>query len=167
MTEVDQDQDKATRYHEAAHAVFAVRVCDGEVLYVDVDEMYCRIRLPRPHGLVNYWGETMLTLAGEAAAYLAVRGEIRFWSWEELSDRAQMEAEGELDLSDSYDVMECLREMGGDPDQVYRAVVEETEKAVRELWREISAVADALREQRRLSGDEVVRLIDLPKEGQG
>lgn len=40
--QLDVDQDRATCYHEAAHAVLAVRVCGGVVECVDADGMYCK-----------------------------------------------------------------------------------------------------------------------------
>lgn len=155
----DEDYHRATCYHEAAHAVFAVRVCDGRVRYVDADEAYCAADFPVFRGWANSWRAAMYALAGRFAEQLEGWGETKPESWEEFSEGAEMEAGGELVPGDSYDLMESLREMG-DPEEEYRIVVEDTEQHVRELWPHITAVAEALVVRRRLEGDEVARLIE-------
>jgi hypothetical protein len=43
-------------------------------------------------------------------------------------------------------------------------VVSETEERVRELWPEITAVAEILMERGRLEGDEVARIIERARD---
>jgi hypothetical protein len=55
--------------------------------------------------------------------------------------------------------MEDLYGMG-DPEEEYTVVVSDTEETVRDLWPEITAVAEILTERDRLEGDEVARIIE-------
>ncbi len=157
MTEVDQD--RATCYHEAAHAVFAVRVCGGDVRYVDADEAFCASRFHYFGGWADSWRTAMHALAGWFAEQLAVRDEIRPESWEVLSEAAEVEVEDGQQYGDRSDLMDCLNEMG-DSEEEYQTVIADTEKQVRELWPQITAVAEALKVKRRLEGDEVSRIIE-------
>ena len=52
----------------------------------------------------------------------------------------------------------------GDPEEEYTVVVSDTEETVRELWPEITAVAEILMERGRLEGDEVARIIERASE---
>ena len=58
------------------------------------------------------------------------------------------------------DLEQMSAESGDSLEESYARVVEDTEKIVRERWRQITAVAEALRERRRLDGEEVARTID-------
>jgi hypothetical protein len=52
----------------------------------------------------------------------------------------------------------------GDPEEEYSVVVSATEETVRELWSEITAVAEDLMERGRMEGDEVARIIEHARE---
>ena len=73
------------------------------------------------------------------------------------------EAEDESMRGDTFDLMEDLYGMG-DPEEEYTVVVSDTEETVRELWPEITAVAENLMERGRLEGDEVSRIIERARE---
>jgi hypothetical protein len=162
MTEVDQY--RATSYHEAAHAVFALEVCGASLQYVSVDESYCAARIEM---FFNSWGDhwrrALYTLAGRFAEQLEIWGEIRPDSWEEFWEDAKIEAKDEPERGDTFDLMEDLYDMG-DPEEEYTVVVSETEERVRELWPEITAVAEILMERGRLEGDEVARIIERARD---
>ena len=90
-------------------------------------------------------------------------GEIRPDSWEAFWEDAVFEAEDESMRGDTFDLMEDLYGMG-DPEEEYTVVVSDTEETVRELWPEITAVAENLMERGRLEGDEVSRIIERARE---
>ena len=160
------DQDLATCYHEAAHAVFAVRVVGGFVRYVDVEERYCATRLYVSDGYAGSWRRALYTLVGRFAERLEIWGEVRPDSWEDFWEAARIEQEEmlEQDRGDTSDLIELLYEMG-DPEEEYGIVIRDTEKQVRRLWSEITAVAEALRRQRRLNGVEVIQVIETAQGG--
>ncbi len=58
------------------------------------------------------------------------------------------------------DLEQMSAESGDSLEESYARVVEDTEKIVRERWRQITAVAEALRERRKLDGEEVARIIE-------
>lgn len=153
----EADQDRATCFHEAAHAVFALRVCGGWVRYVDADEYFCAPGVPNYGGEADRLREAMYTLAGPFAERLDAWGETRSEPWDELALLHETES---LELgSDVHGLMTSL-ERADDPETEYRAAVEETEEQVRELWPEITAVAEALAKRRRLDGEEVESIIN-------
>lgn len=154
MNEVDQD--RATCFHEAAHAVFALRVCGGWVRHVDADEAFCASGVPNYGGEADRWREAMYTLAGRFAEQVDAWGETRSEPWDYLAEAHEL---GDLEPgSDAHGVAECFAR-ADDPGEEYRAAVEDAKETVRELWPEITAVAEALRERRRLDGAEVARII--------
>ena len=164
MTEVDQY--RATCFHEAAHAVFALKDLGFSLQYVSADESYCAARGPWVFGSAgHHWLRAIYTLAGRFAEQLEIWGEIRPESWEEFSEDAEIEAGDESIRSDTFDLMEDLYGIG-DPEEKYPLVVSETEEKVRELWPEITAVAEILVERGRLEGDEVARIIERAREQQ-
>jgi hypothetical protein len=70
MTEVDQY--RATCFHEAAHAVFALKVSDYSLQYVSADESYCAAKYPVFSGYAEHWRRAMYSLAGRFAEQLEV-----------------------------------------------------------------------------------------------
>ena len=165
------DQDRATCYHEAAHAVFAIRVCGGCVRYVDADEAYCLAGLSNFGGWAEYWRKALQTRAGKFAEMLDAWKEVRPKAWEELLEIAEMVDMGEVESCDDSDLVKLIYEMSADsgyePEEEYWGVVKETEEEVRRLWPEITAVAEALQEARRLSGEEVEQIVASVEEGKG
>lgn len=149
------DQDRATCYHEAAHAVFAIWVCDGCVRYVDADEAYCLAGLSNFGRWSEYWRKALQTRAGKFAEMLDAWKEVHPSPWEEFLVAAEMVSTGELESCDDSDLVELVYAMsadyGDEPEEEYRRIVEDTEEEVRRLWPEITAVAEALREARRLT----------------
>jgi hypothetical protein len=57
--------------------------------------------------------------------------------------------------------------MGVEPEEAYELIFWETVAEVRRLWPEITTVAEALRARKALSGDEVSRLIESARRGEG
>jgi hypothetical protein len=161
MTEVDQY--RACCFHEAAHAMFALKVCGFYLQYVSADESYCAAKVPVFSGYAEHWRRAMYALAGRFAEQLEIWGEIRPDSWEAFSEDAEFEAEDESIRGDTFHLMEDLYGMG-DPEEAYTVVVSDTEERVHELWPEITAVAEILMEQGRLEGDEVARIIERARE---
>jgi len=160
------DQWRATCYHEAAHAVFALKVCGYALRYVSAEEEYCAASGPAWTGWAESWRLSMYTLAGSFAERIDLWGEVRPEAYEDilLGHENELElGEPEERRSDDYGLVEALREMG-DPEEEYRTVVQTTEETLRELWPEIAAVADALMSERRLEGDAVARIIEDRKE---
>jgi hypothetical protein len=157
MTEVDQY--RATCFHEAAHAVFALKVCGFSLQYVSAEEAYCAASGPLFDGYAEHWRNAMYALAGRFAEQLEIWGEIRPESWEAFSEGAEIAAEDEFIRGDTFDLMEHLYGMG-DPEEEYPVVVADTNETVRELWPEITAVAEVLMARGRLEGDEVARIIE-------
>jgi hypothetical protein len=65
----DEILDHAHSYHEAAHAVFAVKVCGGKVSYVKTDDERgeCSSSSPAGGGYANHMRNAMRSLAGQIA----------------------------------------------------------------------------------------------------
>jgi hypothetical protein len=144
--------------------VFALEVCGFSLQYVSADESYCAARGPWISGSAgHHLCRAFYTLAGRFAEQLEIWGEIRPESWEVFSEDAEIEAEDEPIRSDTFDLMEDLYGIG-DPEEKYPLVVFETEERVRELWPEITAVAEILVERSRLEGDEAARIIERARE---
>jgi hypothetical protein len=62
------DQYRATRFHEAAHAVFALAVCGFYLQYASADESYCAARCALIFGSFgHHWRSALYTLAGRFA----------------------------------------------------------------------------------------------------
>jgi hypothetical protein len=161
MTEVDQY--RATCFHEAAHAVFALKVCGFYLQYVSADESLCAAKFPVFNGYAEHWRRALYTRAGRFAEQLEILAQILPESWEEFSEDAEIEAEDESIRGDTFYLMEDLYGMG-DPEGEYPVVVSDTEETVREVWPEITAVAEILMERGRLEGDEVARIIERARE---
>src|SRR5215211_6183343 len=85
----DEILDHAHSYHEAAHAVFAVKVCGGKVWYVktDAERGECSSSIPPGDGYSNHMRNAMRALAGEIATKLQIAalrgqtGEIEHIEW--------------------------------------------------------------------------------------
>lgn len=171
--ELERILDVATCYHEAAHAVFAVKVCGGEVIYVSADEGNCRsAMLPAFGGYSDYWRLAMQVFSGLTAESKAIDRELRPDSWEELSWRIDEAEEEGFENTDYHMLAEHVKGMASDPyeahdpEEHYRVVAEDTKSEVRRLWAEITAVAEALKKRRCLDGDEVSRLIESARKGE-
>jgi hypothetical protein len=70
----DEMLDHAHCYHEAAHAVFAMKVCGGKVWYVKTDDERgeCSSSSPAGDGYSNHMRNAMRSLAGEIATDLQI-----------------------------------------------------------------------------------------------
>jgi hypothetical protein len=143
--------------------VFALKVCDYSLQYVSADDSYCAAKCPVFDGYADHWRRAMCSLAGRFAELLEIWGEILPDSWEEFWEDAVFEAEDESIRGDTFDLMEDLYGMG-DPEGEYSVVVSDTEETMRELWPEITAVAEILVERGRLEGEEVARIIERARE---
>jgi hypothetical protein len=129
------------------------------------DESHCAAKFPVFSGYAEHWRRALYTLAGRFAEQLEILAEIHHESWEEFSEEAEIEAEHESRRGDTFHLMEHLYGMG-DFEEEYPVVVSDTEERVRELWPEITAVAEILMERGRLEGDEVARIIECAREQQ-
>jgi hypothetical protein len=162
-------------YHEAAHAVFAVKVCDGKVWYVKTDgeRGECSASSPAGGGYSNHMRNAMRSLAGDIATGLQIAAltgradEIEHVEWGTVLGTIEMGDDvtfGPLD--DFWNVVDSVKQMaadpfmGDEPEEVYGELLRETVDEVRRLWPEITAVAEALRVRKALNGDEVSRLIE-------
>jgi hypothetical protein len=155
------DQWRATCYHEAAHAVFVLKVCGGIVRYVSAETRYCAVKTEGIGTPASAWREALYTLAGSFAEMLEIWGEIVPESFTDLIEAAEMEAEEpEEERGDRYHLLRCVEAMGEGIEENYVAVVEETEKELRKLWSQIVAVAERLSEVGCLEGEEVAALIE-------
>ena len=166
---------RAHCYHEAAHAVFAVKVCGGKVWYVrtDGERGECPSSVPPGDGYSNHMRNAMRSLAGEIATDLQIAAltgradEIEHVEW---GTALEITEEGNEELFGSYEdfckVVDSVKQMaddpfmGGEPEEVYAELFRETVAEVRRLWPEITAVAEALQLRKYLNGDEVSRLIE-------
>ena len=155
----DEILDHANSYHEAAHAVFAVKVCGGKVWYVKMDDERCECSssIPPGGGYANHMRNAMRSLAGDIATNLQIAAltgradEIEHVEWGMALDIALF---GDEELFGSYGdfcnvVYSVMRRaddpfMGGDPEEVYGELFRETVAEVRRLWPEITAVGEAL-----------------------
>src|SRR5215211_5877514 len=165
----------AHSYHEAAHAVFAVKVCGGKVWYVKTDDDLgeCSSSIPPGDGYSNHMRNAMRSLAGEIATGLRIAAltgradEIEQVEWGTALDITEV---GNEEFFGSYEdfckVVDSVKQMaddpflGGEPEEVYGELFRETVAEVRRLWPEITAVAEALQVRKVLNGDEVCRLIE-------
>ena len=155
------DQWRATCFHEAAHAVFALKVCGFYVSYVSAEEFYTAVRGTAFEGWAEYWRRAMYTLAGSFAEQLEAWGEVRPEFWEDVLEAAEFESEEpEERRGDHFHLVEQITNMGGDLKENYEIVVQDTEEELYRLWPQITAVAERLLEVGRLEGEECVRLID-------
>jgi hypothetical protein len=164
----DVEQWRATCFHEAAHAVFALKVCGFKVLYVSAEESYTAARGSAFVGWAESWRHAMYALAGSFAEQLDWRGEVHPEVWEEVVwEAAEIESQGiEERLGDHFHLVEHIMDMGDDPEENYEIVVQDTENEVRRLWPQITAVAERLLEVGRLEGEECARLIETVHEGE-
>ena len=178
----DEILDHANSYHEAAHAVFAVKVCGGKVWYVKTDDEHCECSSSIPAGgggYADHMRNAMRSLAGDIAKdlqFAALTGradEIEHVEWGTALDITEL---GDEELFGSYgdfcNVVYSVTRMaddpfmGGDPEEVYGELFRETVGEVRRLWPEITAVAEALQVRKFLNGDEVSRLIESARKGE-
>jgi hypothetical protein len=177
----DEILDNAHCYHEAAHAVFAVKVCGGKVSYVKMDDEHCECSssIPAGGGYADHMRNAMRSLAGDIATNLQIDAltgradEIEHVEWGtalEITEVGNEELFGchEDFCNIVYSVMQMADDpfSGGDPEEVYGELFRETVAEVRRLWPEITAVAEALQERKVLNGDEVSRLIELARKGE-
>ena len=177
----DEILDHANSYHEAAHAVFAVKVCGGKVWYVKMDDEHCECSssIPPGDGYANHMRNAMRSLAGDIAKHLqfaALTGradEIEHVEWGTALEITEV---GNEELFGSYEdfckVVDNVKQMaddpflGGEPEEVYGELFRETVAEVRRLWPEITAVGEDLQVRKFLNGDEVSRLIESARKGE-
>src|ERR671921_2674013 len=121
-------------YHEAAHAVFAVKVCGGKVWYVKTDDERgeCSSSIPPGDGYSNHMRNAMRSLAGDIATDLQIAAltgrvddieHVEWWTVLEITE------EGDDALFGSYEdfckVVYSVKQMvddpfmGGEPEEVY------------------------------------------------
>jgi hypothetical protein len=168
-------------YHEAAHAVFAVKVCGGKVRYVKTDDERgeCSSSVSLGDGYSDRLRNGMRCLAGQIATNLQIAAltgratEIEHIEW---ATALEITEAGDEELFGSYDdfckVVESVEQMaddpfmGSEPEEVYEELLRDTVGEVRRLWPEITAVAEALRARKVLNGDEVSRLIESARQGE-
>jgi hypothetical protein len=177
----DEILDNAHCYHEAAHAVFAVKVCGGKVSYVKTDDERCECSSSSPAGggYANHMRNAMRSLAGQIATNLqiaALTGRADKIEHVEWGMALEITEWGDEELFGSYEdfcnVVYSVKQMaddpfsGGDPEEVYGEVFRETVGEVRRLWPEITAVGEALQVRKVLNGDEVSRLIESVRKGE-
>jgi hypothetical protein len=181
FTRKDQILDNAHCYHEAAHAVFAVKVCGGKVWYVKMDDEHCECSssMPQGGGYANHMRNAMRSLAGEIAKCLqiaALTGRADEFEHVEWGMALEITEWGDDVLFGSYEdfcnVVYSVKQMaddpflGGDPEEVYGELFRETVGEVRRLWPDITAVAEPLLVRKVLNGDEVSRLIESARKGE-
>jgi hypothetical protein len=156
------DEWRATCYHEAAHAVFAIKVHRGMVRYVSANESYCADRTEGIGTPASAWRGAICTLAGSFAEMFEIWGEIVPQSFTDICEGAEIEADEELyeERGDRYELLRCLEGMEGNIEENYAEVVRDTEKELRRLWPQVTAVAERLSEAGRLEGEEVAALIE-------
>jgi len=174
----DEILDHAHSYHEAAHAVFAVKVCGGKVWCVKKDDECgeCSSSIPPGDGYANHMRNAMRSLAGDIATDLQIAAltgradEIEHVEWGTALEITEV---GNEELFGSYEdfcnVVYSVNQMaddpflGSEPEEVYGELLRDTVAEVRRLWPEITAVAEALQVRKVLNGDEVSRLIELAR----
>jgi hypothetical protein len=177
----DKILDHAHCYHEAAHAVFAVKVCRGKVWYVKTDDERgeCSSSIPPGDGYANHMRNAMRSLAGDIAQSIQIAAltgradEIEYVEWGTALDITEWgEEETFGSLEDFCNVVDSVKRMaddpfmGDEPEEVYGELHQDTVSEVRRLWPEITAVAEALRVRKALNGDEVSRLIESARKGE-
>ncbi len=168
-------------YHEAAHAVFAVKVCGGKVWYVKTDGECgeCSASIPLGGGYSDHMRNAMRALAGGIAQDLQIAAltgradEIEHVEWSTILEITEMGDEVSFGpLDDFCNIVDSVKQMaddpfmGDEPEEVYGELFRETVAEVRRLWPEITAVAEALRVRKALNGDEVSRLIESARQGE-
>jgi len=166
---------RAHCYHEAAHAVFAVKVCGGKVFYVKKDDERgeCSSSIPPGDGYSNHMRNAMRSLAGEIATDLQIAAlngqanEIDPVEWGTALDITEDNDDVLFGCHEDFcNVVDSVMQMaddpflGGEPEEVYAELLRDTVAEVRHLWPEITAVAEALQVRKVLNGDEVSRLIE-------
>ncbi len=171
----DEILDHAHSYHEAAHAVFAVKVCGGKVWYVKTDgeRGECSSSIPLGGGYSDHMRNAMRSLAGEIAKGLQIAAltgradEIEHVEWGTALEITEVGSEELFGCHEDFcNVVDSVKQMaddpfmGDEPEEVYGELFRETVAEVRRLWPEITAVAEALRARKALNGDEVSRLIE-------
>ena len=177
----DQILDHAHSYHEAAHAVFAVKVCGGKVWYVKTDDECgeCSSSIPLGGGYSNHMRNAMCSLAGQIATNLQIAAltgradEIEHVEWGMALEITEVGDEVTFgSLEDFCNVVDSVQQMaddpflGGDPEVAYAELFRDTVAEVRRLWPEITAVGEALQVRKFLNGDEVSRLIESARKGE-
>ena len=177
----DEILDHAHSYHEAAHAVFAVKVCGGKVWYVKTDDERgeCSSSIPPGDGYANHMCNAMRSLAGQIATSLQIAAltgradEIEHVEWSTALDITEEGNEAVFGCREDFcKVVDSVKQMaddpflGGEPEEVYAELLRDTVAEVRRLWPEITAVAEALRVRKALNGDEVSRLIESARKGE-
>jgi hypothetical protein len=177
----DEILDHAHSYHEAAHAVFAVKVCDGKVFYVKKDDERgeCSSSIPPGDGYSNHMRNAMRSLAGDIATDLQIAAligradeieHVEWWTALEITELGDEELFGSYE--DFCNVVHSVKQMADDPflggelEEVYAELFRDTVAEVRHLWPEITAVAEALQVRRFLNGDQVSRLIESARKGE-
>ena len=171
----------AHSYHEAAHAVFAVKVCGSKVWYVKTDDERgeCYSSMPPSDRYSNHMRNAMRSLAGQIATDLqiaALTGRADEIEHVERGTALDITEVGNEELfgchEDFCKVVDSVKQMaddpflGGEPEEVYGELFRETVAEVRHLWPEITAVAEALQVRKVLNGDEVSRLIESARKGE-
>ena len=166
---------RAHCYHEAAHAVFAVKACGGKVWYVrtDGERGECPSSVPPGDGYSNHMRNAMRSLAGEIATGLQIAAlngqanEIDPVEWGTALDITEDNDDVLFGCHEDFcNVVDSVMQMaddpflGGEPEEVYEELRRDTVAEVRHLWPEITAVAEALQVRKFLNGDEVFRLIE-------
>src|ERR671921_570614 len=111
-------------YHEAAHAVFAVKVCGGKVWYVKTDgeRGECSSSIPPGDGYSNHMRNAMRSLAGKIATDLQIAAltgradEIEHVEWGMALEIAEMGDEVTFgSVEDFYNVVDSVQQMADDP----------------------------------------------------
>ncbi len=181
FTRKDQILYHAHCYHEAAHAVFAEKVCGGKVWYVKTDDECgeCSSSIPAGGGYANHMRNAMRCLAGDIANGLQIAAltgradEIEHVEWGTALEITEVGNEELVSCHEDfcnvvYSVMQMADDpfSGGEPEEVYGELFRETVAEVRRLWPEITAVAEALQVRKVLNGDEVSRLIESARKGE-
>jgi len=181
FTRKDQILDNAHCYHEAAHAVFAVKVCGGKVWYVKMDDERgeCSSSSPAGGGYANHMRNAMRSLAGDIAQRLQIAAltgradEIEHVEWGTALEITEVGNEELFGCHEDFrKVVYSVKQMtddpflGGEPEEVYGELFRETVAEVRRLWPEMTAVAEALQVRTFLNGDEVSRLIESARKGE-
>jgi hypothetical protein len=157
---------RACCYHEAAHAVFALKAVGGSVCYVEVnrdwDNPYagnCRVEVFFGGGYADHWRNALFCMVGRLAEVRV--GWRALQTWDEFIDELALENDPE-----TLEIYKCLEAMAsdqlsetGDPEDEYDAATADADQALDEMWPEITAVADALMERGYLDGGEVERMV--------
>jgi hypothetical protein len=124
-------------YHEAAHAVFAVKVCGGKVWYVNTDDERgeCSSSISLNGGYADHMRNAMRALAGDIAQGLQIAvltgraDEIEHVEWgmaleiAETDDEEMFGSVGDFcNVVDSVEWMADDSYMGREPEEVYEEI---------------------------------------------